>query len=156
MKIRIISVGKIKESYLLEGVEDYLKRLAHYTEVEYIEVKDEKIFSSSDSDQIKQREAERIEKSLLPGGILIALDEKGQAFSSKNLAEFLQHQQIQGIRVLQFVIGGALGLASSVLNKASLKLSLSKMTFTHQLSRLILVEQLYRAFTIIKGEPYHK
>jgi len=156
VKIRVICVGKVKEPYLREGLEDYLKRLTRYTEVEYMEVKDEKISPSSDADVIKKREAERIEKALVPAGRLIALDEKGQGLSSKELAEFIQHHQVQRTQVLQFVIGGALGLAPSLLKRSFMRLSLSKMTLTHQLSRLILLEQLYRAFTLIKGEPYHK
>lgn len=125
-------------------------------EVAYKEVRDERVFTYSEADAVKKHEAERIGKALSPGGALVVLDERGQTFSSKGLAGFLQHHQVQGTRVLQFVIGGTLGLADSMLKNASLVLSLSKMTFTHQLSRLILLEQLYRAFTILKGEPYHK
>lgn len=156
VKIRIICVGKVKERYIRQGIEDYLGRLKRYTDVEYVEVKDEKILNPFSEELIKKREAERIEKTFLPDGLVIVLDEGGQSFSSKMLAEFLQRQQVQGTRVIQFVIGGTLGVADSILKKAFKVLSLSKMTFTHQLSRLILLEQLYRAFTILKGEPYHK
>jgi 23S rRNA (pseudouridine1915-N3)-methyltransferase len=156
VKIRIICVGKVKEDYIRQGIADYLGRLKHYTEVEYIELKDEKILSPLSEELIKKREAQRIEKTFLPDGVVIILDERGQSFSSKMLAEFLQHQQMQGTRAVEFVIGGTLGLADSILKKAFKVLSLSRMTFTHQLCRLILLEQLYRAFTILKGEPYHK
>lgn len=156
VKIRIICVGKVKEDYIRQGIADYLGRLKHYTEVEYIELKDEKILSPLSEELIKKREAQRIEKTFLPDGVVIVLDERGQSFSSKMLAEFLQHQQMQGTRAVEFVIGGTLGLADSILKKAFKVLSLSRMTFTHQLCRLILLEQLYRAFTILKGEPYHK
>ena len=142
LKFQIITVGKLKEKYLKDGINEYLKRLQRYATVEIIEVADEQTpDNASDAEelQIKAKEAQRIQKYIKDDTYLIALAIEGKMFTSE-----------------QLVIGGSLGLDDSILKQADLLLSFSKMTFPHQLMRLILVEQLYRSYRIIKGEPYHK
>lgn len=159
MNIKIIGVGKLKEKYLKDGIAEYLKRLTAYAKVEIIEVSDEKTpdnASLAEEGQIKAKEGERILKHVKEGSYVIALAIDGKNLSSEGLSGLMADLGGRGKSDLTFIIGGSLGLADVILKKADYKLSFSAMTFPHQLMRLILVEQIYRGFRIIKGEPYHK
>ena len=159
MNISIVTVGKLKEKYLKQGIEEYLKRLTSYAKVEIIEVADEKApeeLSELEMEQVKQKEGERILAKISQDTHVIALAINGKMQSSEELADSLDKLATYGKSKLAFVIGGSLGLSDEVLKRANDKLSFSKMTFPHQLMRLILVEQIYRAFRINRGEPYHK
>ena len=159
MQITIVAVGKLKEKYLKMGIEEYLKRLSAYARVTIVEVSDEKApenLSDGDMLRVKEKEGERILASLKNSQHVVALAIDGEMWSSERLAEKLDSWAIYGKSSVAFVIGGSLGLSEQVLKRADEKLSFSKMTFPHQLMRLILVEQVYRGFKIIKGEPYHK
>ncbi|PLR79995.1 23S rRNA (pseudouridine(1915)-N(3))-methyltransferase RlmH [Bacillus canaveralius] len=159
MNISIVTVGKLKEKYLKQGIDEYLKRLTSYAKVEVIEVADEKapeVLSSLEMEQVKQKEAERILAKISPDTHVIALAIEGKQKSSEELADALDRLATYGKSKVAFTIGGSLGLGDDVLKRADDKLSFSKMTFPHQLMRLILVEQIYRAFRINRGEPYHK
>ncbi|TDT63256.1 23S rRNA (pseudouridine(1915)-N(3))-methyltransferase RlmH [Fonticella tunisiensis] len=159
MNITIISVGKLKEKYLREGIEEYKKRLTRYCSIDIIEVPDEKApenLSEREEEQIKEKEGQGILKHIRESAYVIALDIKGKMLSSEELSGLLGELALSGNSSIAFVIGGSLGLSKEVLNRANYKLSFSKMTFPHQLMRLILLEQVYRGFKILKGEPYHK
>ncbi|MBM6616903.1 23S rRNA (pseudouridine(1915)-N(3))-methyltransferase RlmH [Bacillus suaedaesalsae] len=159
MNISIITIGKLKEKYLKQGIEEYIKRLASYAKVEIIELPDEKApenLSEAEMVQIKQKEGERILQKISPDAHVIALVIQGKMKSSEQLAEDLDKLATYGKSKVAFVIGGSLGLSDEVMKRADEGLSFSKMTFPHQLMRLILVEQIYRAFRINRGEPYHK
>ncbi|MCX7694233.1 MAG: 23S rRNA (pseudouridine(1915)-N(3))-methyltransferase RlmH [Caloramator sp.] len=159
MNITIISVGKLKEKYLKEGINEYLKRLSKYAKIDIVEVPDEKApenLSKKEEDMVKEREGQGILKYIKDNMYVVVLDIKGKQLSSEELADFLSQRALLGESNIAFVIGGSLGLSQSVLNRANYKLSFSKMTFPHQLMRLILLEQIYRGFRIINGEPYHK
>ncbi|MCF8370009.1 MAG: 23S rRNA (pseudouridine(1915)-N(3))-methyltransferase RlmH [Bacteroidales bacterium] len=155
MKITLLLIGKTDKSYIKEAVEVYAKRLVHYIPFEMQVIPDIKNAKKQSTDQLKQKEGEAILSALSPGAELILLDEGGKEFSSTGFAALLEKKMITGTRQLCFVIGGAYGFSPEVYQKADMKFSLSKMTFSHQMVRMIFVEQLYRAFTIIKGEPYH-
>ncbi|MDS1030543.1 23S rRNA (pseudouridine(1915)-N(3))-methyltransferase RlmH [Bacillota bacterium LX-D] len=159
MLIKLITVGKVKEKYLKEGIAEFLKRLGPYAKVEIIEVQDESTpdkASALEEEQIKEKEAERISKHLKTGTFVIALALEGKMLSSEQLAQKLHSLGLEGKSDLTFLIGGSLGLAPSILAKADFRLCLSPLTFPHQLVRLILLEQIYRSFRIMRGEPYHK
>ncbi|MDP4162571.1 MAG: 23S rRNA (pseudouridine(1915)-N(3))-methyltransferase RlmH [Bacillota bacterium] len=159
MNISIITVGKLKEKYLKAGIEEYLKRLTAYAKVEVMEVPDEKApeeLSEVEMLQVKQKEGERILGKIGADTHVIALAINGKMQSSEELAETLDKLATYGKSKIAFIIGGSLGLSEEVLKRANEKLSFSKMTFPHQLMKLILVEQIYRAFRINRGEPYHK
>lgn len=156
MKIRTIFVGKLQDRYLKEGIELYKDRISRYAAIDLIEVEDEAVTGKADHLKIKEREAERILKRVSSDSFLVALDERGKGLSSEGLADFIRKAMDAGKKEISFSVGGSLGLAEKVKEEADLILSLSPMTFTHQMVRLILLEQIYRAFTIIKGEPYHK
>ncbi|MEG6617262.1 23S rRNA (pseudouridine(1915)-N(3))-methyltransferase RlmH [Peptococcaceae bacterium 1198_IL3148] len=159
MRISVIAVGKLKEKYLRDGVQEYLKRLQPYARVEIIEVNDQphgEGLSPQGAEQVKQKEAERIEKHIRHDTLLIALDLAGKMYSSEELAAYMENLMLRGKSDITMIIGGSLGISQQLLQRCQLKLSFSKMTFPHQLMRLILVEQIYRAFKIIKNEPYHK
>ncbi len=159
MKFRIITVGKLKEKYLKDGIAEYLKRLQRYATVEIIEVADEQTPDSASKMEelrIKAKEAQRIHKYIKEDTYLIALAIEGTMLTSEQLAERIEQLGISGKSHITMVIGGSLGLDKSILQQADLLLSFSKLTFPHQLMRLILVEQLYRSYRIMKGEPYHK
>lgn len=159
MNISIITVGKLKEKYLKQGIDEYLKRLSSYAKVEVIEVADEKApeeLSINEMEQVKQKEGERILGKISPDTYIIALAIEGMQKSSEELADTLDKLATYGKSKVAFVIGGSLGLSGEVLKRANEKLSFSKMTFPHQLMRLILVEQVYRAYKINRNEPYHK
>jgi 23S rRNA (pseudouridine1915-N3)-methyltransferase len=159
VNISIITVGKLKEKYLKQGIDEYLKRLSAYAKMDIIEVPDEKApeeLSETEMIQVKQKEGERILAKIHPDAHVIALAIEGKMKSSEELADNLDKLATYGKSKIAFVIGGSLGLSQEVLQRADDKLSFSKMTFPHQLMKLILLEQVYRAFRINRGEPYHK
>ncbi|QED49918.1 23S rRNA (pseudouridine(1915)-N(3))-methyltransferase RlmH [Cytobacillus dafuensis] len=159
MNISIITVGKLKEKYLKQGIDEYLKRLSAYAKMDIIEVPDEKApeeLSELEMLKVKQKEGERILAKINPDAHVIALAIDGKMKSSEELADGMDKLATYGKSKVAFVIGGSLGLSEEVLKRADEKLSFSKMTFPHQLMKLVLVEQIYRAFRIIRGEPYHK
>jgi len=157
--ITIISVGKLKEKYLKMGIEEYVKRLNGYTKMEIIEVPDEKApeqLSDAEMEIVKKKEGERILAKLTPDHYVIALAINGKMRSSEELSKDIESLMTYGQSKIAFVIGGSLGLHDDVLHRANEKLSFGKMTLPHQLMKLVLVEQVYRSFRIMKGEPYHK
>ena len=159
MKITILSVGKIKEKYLSDAIAEYVKRLGRYCKLNIIQVQDEKTPDSIHESQrqlILEKEASRLMSHLDDSSYLIALAINGKQLSSEELAEKINILGLNGKSSITFVIGGSLGLSDEVLNRADYKLSFSAMTFPHQLMRVILLEQIYRANRIIKNEPYHK
>ncbi|MGF9944007.1 23S rRNA (pseudouridine(1915)-N(3))-methyltransferase RlmH [Priestia megaterium] len=159
MNISIITIGKLKEKYLKQGIQEYLKRLSSYAKVEIIELADEKApenLSESEMEQVKQKEGERILAKISDDTHVIVLAINGKQKSSEELAKEIDSLATYGKSKIAFVIGGSLGLSSEVMKRSNAALSFSKMTFPHQLMRLVLVEQIYRAFRIIRNEPYHK
>lgn len=159
MKISLICVGKLKEKYLTTGVEEYVKRLSRYCTLEIIELPDEKTPDNAGEaleEQIKRKEGERILKSIKTDSYCIALAIEGKQLTSVELAEKLHTLGVTGTSHITFVIGGSLGLSPEVLGRADEKLSFSKLTFPHQLMRMILLEQIYRSYRIIHNQPYHK
>ena len=159
MKVTLICVGKLKEKYLTQGVEEYTKRLSRYCNLEIIELEDEKTpdnASEALEDIIKRKEGGRILKVLKEDSYCIVLAIEGSMLSSEELACKIESLGVSGISHISFIIGGSLGLSEEVLKRADFKLSFSKMSFPHQLMRMILLEQIYRAYRIIKKEPYHK
>lgn len=159
MNVTILAVGKIKESFYREALAEYLKRLGRYCRPEIIEVADEPVpegASSAQEELIKEKEAKRILKRLRDNSFVITLEITGKKYDSEKFAEKLEKLALAGKSQLVFIIGGSLGLHASVSERADLKLSFSDMTFPHQLMRVILAEQIYRAFRIINGSPYHK
>jgi len=159
VNIAIISVGKLKEKYLKMGIEEYSKRLGSYAKIELIEVADEKApenLSDADMEIVKRKEGERILSKIGADTYVIALAIEGKMKSSEQLAADIQSLMTYGRSKVAFVIGGSLGLHEDVMKRSDEKLSFSKMTLPHQLMKLVLVEQIYRAFRIMKNEPYHK
>ena len=159
MRINIVCVGKIKEKYLKLGIDEFKKRLSKYCKLEIIELEDEKAPENlSDKEKliIKEKEGKKILSKIKDNSYVIALAIDGKNLSSEELAETINKLGVRGISNITFVIGGSLGLSDEVLSRADYKLSFSKMTFPHQLMRLILLEQVYRAYRINNGEPYHK
>ncbi|PAV28441.1 23S rRNA (pseudouridine(1915)-N(3))-methyltransferase RlmH [Virgibacillus profundi] len=159
MKISLITVGKLKEKYLKQGIQEYLKRLSAYAKVEVIEVADEKApenLSDAQMQQVKQKEGERILSHINQDTYVITLEINGKMLSSEQLAAKLDELATYGKGKVTFVIGGSLGISEEVERRSDLALSFSKMTFPHQVMRLILLEQVYRGFRINRGEPYHK
>lgn len=159
MKISIITVGKIKEKYLKDAIAEYSKRLSKYCKLEIIEVADEKTPDNASEvveDQIRSKEAERILKHVKDDAFVITLEINGRQLTSEELAGKIDTLGIQGHSHIAFIIGGSIGLGREVLKKSNFALSFSKMTFPHQLMRVILLEQIYRSYRIITGEPYHK
>lgn len=159
MNISFVTVGKLKEKYLKQGMAEYVKRLSAYCKIDIIEVADEKApeeLSDAEMEMVKKKEGQRILSKISPDAYVIALAIKGKQYSSEEFASFLEKLATHGRSKIVFVIGGSLGLSGDVLKRADMRLSFSKMTFPHQLMRLILAEQVYRAFRIMKGQPYHK
>jgi 23S rRNA (pseudouridine1915-N3)-methyltransferase len=155
MKITLLMVGKTEDAYLKEGIDKYLKRLKHYVKIEIGEIAELKNTKTLTRDQQKAKEAELILKKLNPPDYVILLDENGMQLSSPQLASYLDKKALSSTSNLVFIVGGPFGFDDTIYHRANDKLSLSSMTFSHQMVRLFFVEQLYRAFTIIKGEPYH-
>lgn len=159
MKITLLTVGKIKEKYLRDGIAEYVKRLGRYCKLKILEVTDEKTpdgASAAEEMQIKNTEGERLMRWIRDGDYVIALAIDGKMLDSVELSEKIEKLGVQGCSSITFVIGGSLGLSDAVLARADYKLSFSRMTFPHQLMRLILLEQIYRSYRIMKQEPYHK
>jgi 23S rRNA (pseudouridine1915-N3)-methyltransferase len=155
MKITLLLVGKTEEAYLREGISIYLNRLRHYIRIDFVEITELKNTRGFSQEQQRTKEAELILKKLLPIDQVILLDEKGTTLTSQQFADFLNKKAIGSVNNLVFIVGGPYGFHESVYRRANDKISLSRMTFSHQMVRLFFAEQLYRAFTIIKGEPYH-
>ena len=159
MKITLITVGKIKEKYFTDAISEYAKRLSRYCKMDIVEVPDEKTpdgASETLETQIKDKEGDKILVKIPDGAYVVALAIEGKMLDSEELADKMEKWNVSGISHVVFVIGGSLGLSSKVLNRADFKLSFSKMTFPHQLMRVILLEQIYRSFRIRNNEPYHK
>ena len=159
MKITILTVGKIKEKYLRDAIAEYSKRLSRYAKLEIIEVADEKTPDSASETvetNIKNKEAERLLKYIRDDAYLITLEIKGKQLTSEELAQKIDTLGVQGTSHIIFAIGGSLGLGEEVLKRSNYALSFSKMTFPHQLMRVVLLEQIYRSYRIMNGEPYHK
>lgn len=159
VKIKIICVGKLKEKYLVAGVKEYLKRMQSYCKIEVYEVSDESIpvnCSLANEVNIKLKEGRKILDKIKQDDYVILLDVTGKEINSVELAQQIEHCMITGKSTIDFIIGGSLGHGQELLDRANFRLSFSKMTFPHQLMRLILVEQIYRSFKIIKNENYHK
>ncbi|GFI65377.1 ribosomal RNA large subunit methyltransferase H [Lachnospiraceae bacterium] len=159
MKITIVCVGKVKEKFFREAVSEYEKRLSRYCRFDIVEVADEKTPEGAGSlleEQIREKEGRRILEKLREDAFVCTLEINGKRLSSEELARWMEKLTVGGTSHIMFVIGGSLGLHESVSRRADLRLSFSDMTFPHQLMRVILTEQVYRAFRIIHGEPYHK
>jgi len=159
LKIKIIAAGKIKEKYLKEGIREYEKRLGGYIKLEITEIEDEPCpekSSEAEEEKIKQKEGERILRNVSVQDFAFLLDLKGKELSSPDLADMLDERALCGQSSLVFIIGGSLGVSEEVRMRANFIWSFSKLTFPHQLIRMILLEQIYRACKISKGEPYHK
>ena len=159
MKITILTVGKIKEKYFTGAVQEYSKRLGRYCKLEIIEVADEKTpdhASGREEEQIRKKEGERLKKYIKDGAYVIALAIEGKQMSSEAFAGRLDRLGIEGKSHIIFIIGGSIGLDPDILKNADELLSFSQMTFPHQLMRVVLLEQIYRGYRIIHGEPYHK
>lgn len=159
MNITIITVGKIKEKYLRDAIDEYSKRLSRYCKLDIIELPDEKTPDNASEKEeliIKDKEGDSILSKVKDNAYVIALDLKGKQLSSEELATFMDECAVRGDSNLTFIIGGSLGISQKVLSRANYKLCFSKMTFPHQLFRVMLLEQIYRGFRINKGEPYHK
>lgn len=155
MKITLLTVGKTDRDWIRQGLDIYVSRLKHYIPFVLTEIPELKNVSSLSADQIKTREGELILKNIRPGDDVILFDERGRQYTSVELAKTLQDKISYTGKDIVFVIGGAYGFSQAVYDRADSKLSLSKMTFSHQMVRAIAAEQIYRAFTIMRGEPYH-
>ncbi len=155
MKVTLLVVGKTDLTYLTEGINDYVKRLKHYVNFEMEVIPDIKKNKNLSIENQKKLEGDQILSKILPGKELHLFDENGVMYSSREFAGFLDKKMISGLKELVLVIGGPYGFSGEVYEKAVSTVSLSKMTFSHQMARLLCVEQIYRAFTILKGEPYH-
>lgn len=159
MKITIVTVGKIKEKYLKDAIAEYSKRLSKYCKLEIVEVADEKTPDNASAvveEQIRAKEAERILKYVKEDAYVITLEIHGKQLTSEELADKIEKLGVQGTSHIMLIIGGSIGLGEEVLKRSDFALSFSKMTFPHQLMRVILLEQIYRSYRIISGEPYHK
>ena len=155
MKIKLIVVGKTDDKYIAEGIKKYFTRLKHYITFEYTELPDIKNSKNLSQDQQKKQEGEMLLKQLQAGDFVVLLDEKGKTFTSREFASYIEKKMISGTKRVVFIIGGPYGFSDEIYAKANDKISLSKMTFSHQIVRLIFFEQIYRAMTIIRNEPYH-
>ncbi|SNM88079.1 rRNA large subunit methyltransferase [Streptococcus pneumoniae] len=159
MKIKVVTVGKLKEKYLKDGIAEYSKRISRFAKFEMIELSDEKTPDKaieSENQKILEIEGQRILSKIADRDFVIVLAIEGKTFFSEEFSKQLEETSIKGFSTLTFIIGGSLGLSSSVKNRANLSVSFGRLTLPHQLMRLVLVEQIYRAFTIQQGFPYHK
>lgn len=155
MRITLLAVGKTEDKYLIEGIDKYLNRLKHYINFNIIIIPDIKNTKNLTEAQQKTKEAEFISKQINPTDVVILLDEKGKKHNSISFANYLNKQMVGSVQNLVFIIGGPYGFDESIYKRANTSISLSDMTFSHQMVRLFFVEQLYRAYTILKNEPYH-
>lgn len=159
MNINIIAVGRVKEKYILNGIAEFKKRLTPHAKINIIEVSDEAApenLSNSEMEMVKAKEGEKILKKIKDQDYVVTLEIKGKNLSSEDFAKKIENIQLNGKSTIDFVIGGSLGLSEEVMKRSNFALSFSDMTFPHQLMRLILIEQIYRAFRIINNFPYHK
>ena len=159
MKITVLCVGKVKEKFYRDAIDEFAKRLSRYCKLEIVEVNDEKTDEQASETEIrlvKEKEGERLLKNIKDDAYVITLCIDGKQLDSEELSEKIEKLGIQGTSHIYFVIGGSLGLADAVIKRADYKLSFSKMTFPHQLMRVILLEQIYRSYRIMNNEPYHK
>ncbi|MGZ9814017.1 23S rRNA (pseudouridine(1915)-N(3))-methyltransferase RlmH [Streptococcus sp. V913] len=159
MKIKVVTVGKLKEKYLKDGIAEYTKRISRFAKLEMIELADEKTpdkASELENQKILETEGARILSKVGERDFVVVLAIEGKTFSSEDFSKQLEQASIKGHSTLTFIIGGSLGLAPIVKNRANLSVSFGRLTLPHQLMRLVLVEQIYRAFTIQQGSPYHK
>jgi 23S rRNA (pseudouridine1915-N3)-methyltransferase len=155
MKITFLLTGKTKKGFVDEGVKTYAGRIKHYMPFKIIELSEPKLSGKINESAIKEKEGDQIIKSLSPSDNVILLDERGKMLSSLEMADFIREKSLGPVKNLVFVAGGAYGFSRQIYDRANGMLSLSKMTFSHQIIRIIFLEQLYRAFTIIRNEPYH-
>ncbi len=155
MEVKLVTVGKTDVPWVKEGLDLYVSRLRHYVPFTLVEIPQLKNVSAFSQEQIKEKEGELILKQVAPGETVILLDERGRQYRSVEWADWIQRQLSLGGKGLVFVVGGAYGFSQKVYDRANGLVSLSKMTFSHQMVRTVFAEQLYRAFTIIRGEPYH-
>jgi 23S rRNA (pseudouridine1915-N3)-methyltransferase len=156
LKIKIIALGKIKEKFLKDGIDEFLKRLTPYASMSIVELTPIEIKDENLTKKVLLEEGEKILSNIKPLDYVITLEILGKQFSSEEFAQKIETLTNDGVQEIVFVIGSSCGIGKNVSNRANLKLSMSKMTFLHQFARLLLVEQIYRAFKIIKGETYHK
>ena len=155
MNLKLISIGRTSESWLKQGVEVYAKRMVHYLPFEYIEIPDVKIAKGTSEAEVKRLEGVEVLKRIESSVHLIILDEQGKEFTSEQLANHMQKRMNAGIKTLVLLIGGPYGFSDAIYERANEKMALSKLTFSHQMVRIFAVEQLYRAMTILRNEPYH-
>ncbi len=155
MKIKLLVIGKTDDKFLVEGIKKYQSRLKHYLSFEFTELPDIKNSRSMTQEKQKELEGEILQKHLKPGDRIVVLDEKGKNLTSREFASYIEKNMISGVKRVVFIIGGPFGFSDNIYSIANDKISLSKMTFSHQLVRLIFFEQIYRAMTIIRNEPYH-
>ncbi len=155
MKLSILCMGKTKERFVQEGIAKYVRYIRPYADIELKELREEKIGELRDAPLVRKKEAERIFKAAPASAHLVSLDERGEEFTSHEFARFLNKQLESGVREMAFIVGGAMGLDESVTGRSNTVMAMSRWTLTHEMARLVLLEQLYRAFTIIKGKPYH-
>lgn len=155
MKVKFLVIGKTTDKYLLPGIEEYNKRINRYCNYDYIELSGVRLGRSATAEETKKKEEDIILTKLEKSDFLVLMDEKGVEFTSRGFGGFLKKHQMSGTKRLVFLIGGAYGFSDNIYARANTKIALSQMTFTHQMVRLIFTEQLYRAFTITKGEKYH-
>lgn len=155
MKITLLVVGKTTDKYLIEGIEKYTKRLIHYCKFQIVEIPELKNTKSLSEEQQKEKEAELITQKITATDHVILLDEQGKQFTSVEFSKEINKWMNQSVSSIVFVIGGTYGFDQKIKNRANAEISLSKMTFSHQMVRLFFVEQIYRAYSILKGEPYH-
>jgi len=159
LKINILTVGKLKEKYWQDAINEYSKRLSRYAKVKIVEVADEKTderASENQNNKVKEKEGQRLLSNISDGDYVIALAIDGKMYDSVGFAQRIEQIAVGSIDTIDFVIGGSLGLSSEILNRANEKISFGKMTYPHQMMRVILFEQIYRAYRIINNEPYHK
>ena len=156
MKLQLVIVGKLKEDFIVSGVQEYLKRINRYAELTILPVKEERITKGVHEARIIDKEGERILKKIPENGFWVALDRMGREMDSRQHFDFLKIHQEKGTKKMVYVIGGPLGLSGEVLNRASLVLSLSRLTLNHEMTSLVLLEQLYRYLNFAAGEKYHK
>ena len=156
MKIKIIALGKIKEKFLKDGIDEFLKRLTPYSTIEIIELTPIEIRDTNLTQKVLEQEGVKILENIKPNSYVITLEILGKQLTSEDFAQKINEISFSGISELVFIIGSSYGIASCVSQRADFKLSISKMTFLHQFARLILIEQIYRAFKILKNETYHK
>ncbi len=155
MKIKLVTIAKTDAGYLKEGIALYVSRLKHYVNFEYVEIPALKNAAKLELIELKRREGAELLSHIETSSIVVVLDEAGREYTSPGFSKFIQQQMNSGAKTLIFLVGGAFGFSEEVYKRANFKLALSQMTFSHQMVRLFFVEQVYRAFTILKGEGYH-